>query len=80
MHMSTLQRFGAHERHLARHVGAADGLLHAAARLMRQQTLPHAHDLHRQLAAGDDHHRLPGASACMGVPERAFKGHRVNTR
>ena len=48
---------------LARHVGAANGLLHAAARRVRQQALPHAHDLHRQLAAGHDHHRLRSSRA-----------------
>lgn len=46
---------------LAVDIGAADGLLHAAARLLRQQGLPHARYLHGQLPAGHHHDRLQAA-------------------
>ena len=46
---------------LAVRVGAADALLHAAARVGRQQAVRDAHDLHCQLAAGRADDRLQAA-------------------
>ena len=48
-------------QHLAVDVGAADGLLDAAARLGGQKGLADARDLHGQLAAGHHHNRLQAA-------------------